>query len=140
MKGRVLMKFKLIIYLLVAVFIVGCSSSSNGPTLVELNVEPKISILDIGTSEYYQAIATYSNGDVADVSDRVSWSLENQSGIVESVEHPDYPGLSFALAVKAGEDNIVATLGGVSTKSAITVVDVQLVTLVVTPSDVDLSV
>jgi len=125
-------------------FMVACDNSSSSSIdpikIVELDVEPKISTLNVGTSERYRAIATYSDGVVADVSDQVLWSLENQSGIVESIEDPDYPEFLFALAVKAGEDNIVATIGGISSRSAVTVVDTQLVELVVSPKDADLSV
>jgi hypothetical protein len=122
-----------------AIFLAGCSSSSNPPAIVELNIEPKIATLDLGSSEPYQALAMDSNGTVTDVSDRVSWSLENESGIVELSDNPDYPGEAFALAVLVGQDNIVATLGELTTKAAVTVVNSALVDLIVTPDRADLS-
>ncbi len=138
------MKYIYGIIVFAALFIAGCSSSSDdapaGATIVELHIEPKISILHLGTSEYYKAIAIYSDNSVSDVSDEVTWSLENDSGIVEPSTNPDYPGLSFATAVMVGQDNIVATLNGVSTTSAVEVVDVELVSLAVSPQDQSISV
>jgi len=115
-------------------------SSSNSPAIVELNIEPIISVLDMGSSELYEAFTIDADGNVTNVSDQVSWSLENQSGIVEFSENPDFPGFAYALAVMVGTDDVVATLGEFSAKAAVTVVAVQLVGLVVSPKDMDLSI
>jgi uncharacterized protein YjdB len=122
--------------------IIGSGSSSSNPAIpaiIELDIEPKIAILDLGSSEPYQAIAMDASGNVSDVSDQVSWSLENESGIVELSENPDYPGKAFALAVLAGQDNIVATLGELTTRASVTVVDSVLIDLSVTPENVSLT-
>ena len=116
----------------------GSSSSPASPAIVQLDIEPKIATLDLGTSEPYQAIAMDADGNVSDVSDQVSWSLENESGIVELSENPDYPGKAFALTVAVGQDNIVATLDELTTKASVTVVDGILIDLAVSPQTVDL--
>lgn len=117
----------------------GCSSTDHDPgtpvTLVNLDIEPKISVLDIGTSEYYKAVATYSDGTVTEVSDQVSWSLENNSGIIVPKNDPDYPGLTFAEAVQVGTDNLIAALESMTTTASVTVVDVVLVSLAISPSE-----
>jgi hypothetical protein len=126
----------------IAVFLLaGCGgSSNNSPVIVQIDIEPKIATLDIGTSELYQVIAADSDGNISDVTDRVRWSLENQSGIVEISQNPDYPGFAFALAVIAGQDNIVATLAQLSSTSAVTVVEAQLIDLMVSPTETDLPI
>jgi hypothetical protein len=118
--------------------IIASGGSSSSPEIVQLDIEPKIATLDLGSSEPYQALAIDANGKVTDVSDRVSWSLENESGIVELSENPDYPGKAFALAVEVGQDNIVASLGELTTKASVTVVDSVLIDLNVTPENVSL--
>ena len=121
--------------MLLALFMAGCSSSNDpAPTIAEIHVEPKLSILNVGTSERYQAIAIDDRGTVTDVSDQVTWSLQNDNGTVEL--STDSPGLALAKAI--GTDNIVATLGLLSTTSAVTVVDEVLDTLVVSPAGADL--
>lgn len=126
--------FALTIFLLT-----GCSSTDHEPeapvTLVKLDIEPKISVLNIGTSEYYKAVGTFSDGAVSDVSEQVTWSLENNSGIIVPKNDPDYPGLTFAEAVQAGNDNLVATLDAINTTASVTVVDVSLVSLVISPAE-----
>ncbi|WP_455212671.1 hypothetical protein, partial [Kaarinaea lacus] len=71
---------------------------------MELIVEPIITILDVGTSQHYKAWAIDSDGAVSDVSSEVSWSLENDSAIVQF----DPTDSSLALAIAAGTDNVVA--------------------------------
>jgi len=48
------------------------------------------------------------------VTNEVAWSLEADSGILKPVNDPQQPGLSFALAVMAGQDNLVARLDSLS--------------------------
>lgn len=131
----------LFVFAIGALLLGGCSSSDNNsppppvtPEIVRLDIEPKIATLDVGTSDLYRALATDVEGRISDVTNTVQWSLEGQSGIVEISNNPAYPESAFVLAVSAGQDNIVAQLGGVSTTSAITVVDVQLVDLAVSPA------
>jgi len=119
--------------------IIASGGSSSSPEIVQLDIEPKIATLDLGSSEPYQAIAMDADGKVSDVSDQVSWSLENETGIVELSENPDYPGKAFALAVEVGQDDIVATLGELTTKASVTVVNSVLIGLSVTPESVSLT-
>ena len=124
---------------LAILLLVGCSSTDQvteaPPSLVRLDIEPKISILDVGTSEYYKAVATYSDGTVSDVSGEAAWSLENNSGIIIPKNDPDYPGLTFAEAVQVGTDNLVAALDSMTTTASVTVVDVALVSLAISPAE-----
>jgi len=128
--------------MILALLMAGCSSSSKSsppppppaPEIVEINIEPPIVTLDVGTSEHYQAIARDDEGTISDVSDQVLWSLENDNGTVEL--SADIPGLALAKAI--GTDNVVATLGLLSTTSAVTVIDEVLDTLVVSPAGADL--
>jgi len=125
--------------MILSLFMAGCSSSSDpAPTppaqIVEILVEPKLSILTVGTSEHYQAYAVDDQGNVTDVSDQVTWSLQKDDGTVEL--STDSPGLTLALV--AGTDNITATLDQLTNTSAVTVVDAVLNTLAVTPIDAHL--
>jgi hypothetical protein len=91
------MKIRLYLITLLVIFsLAGCDNSNdeanNAPAVVSFDIEPKLSVLDIGTSEHFQALVTYSNGDVTDVSDTAAWTLENQSGIIEAQEDPDGSG------------------------------------------------
>ena len=125
--------------MILALFMAGCSSSNDPapappPQIVEILVEPKLSILAVGTSEHYQAYAIDDEGNVTDVSDQVVWSLQNDDGTVEL--STDSPGLTLALV--AGTDNITATLDQLTNTSAVTVVNATLDTFVVTPVDAHL--
>ena len=125
--------------MILALFMAGCSSSNDPaptppPEIVEILVEPKLSILTVGTSEHYQAYAIDVEGTISDVSDQVAWTLQNDDNTVELSS--DSPGLT--LAVTAGTDNIIATLDQLTNTSAVTVVNATLNTFVVTPADADL--
>ena len=123
--------------MILALFMAGCDNSNDPaptPQIVEIQVEPVASTLDVGTSEHYQAFATDDAGNVTDVSDQVVWSLQDGNGTV--MLNTDSPGL--ALAVQIGTDNIVATLGELSSTGRVTVVESELLVYVVTPKDAHL--
>ena len=137
------MRLALTIGLILASLLTGCSDSSDsnkGVTYKKLAVEPPLATLDIGSSERFIALVTDSENVVKDVSDQVTWYLEFDSGILEPVDSPEHPGLSFALAVMSGQDNLVAALGSLSAKSAINVVEAELIELTVTPNSADMLV
>jgi hypothetical protein len=123
----------------------GCSDGSDRlpqtpPTITTLSIEPPIAILDIDSSERYQALATYSDGLVKDVTGLADWSLEFDTGVVEPASDPGDPGGFLVRAVMAGEDTILATLEGVSANSPVSVVESELVRLDIIPQEADLLV
>ena len=137
------MRLTLTIGLILTSLLIGCSSGSDshkGATYKKLDIEPPLATLDVGSSERFKALVLDSEGLVKDVSNEVSWYLEFDSGILEPVDSPEHPGLSFALAVMSGQDNLVAGLGSLTAKSAITVVEAELIELTITPNSADMLV
>jgi trimeric autotransporter adhesin len=135
------MKFQFLVLSLLALLI-GCSDSSDRkptqpPSLIALNIEPAYTILDIGSSEHYQALASYSDGEVKNVTGEASWSLESDTGIVELTTEGDH---LTATAVMAGQDNIRATFESLSGTSYIEVVEAALVEFTVTPAEAEMLV
>lgn len=135
------MKLQILVITLLAL-LVGCSDSSDRkpeqpPSITDLNIEPAYIVLDIGSSETYRAQATYSNGEVRNVSGDVSWSLESDTGIVELSAGADK---LLATAVMAGQDNLRATLGSQTATSFIEVVEAALVELTVSPAEAEMLV
>ena len=122
--------------MILALFMAGCSSSNDPappPRVVAVYLEPTAVILDVGTSEKFQALAVDENGYTTDVTDQASWSLVNNNDVVE-LDATD-PSLVKALAV--GNDSVTASYGGViSDPATVTVVEEALVSLTVTPTDV----
>ena len=112
----------------------GSSSSSTGPTLQSIDVTPKASILDIGNTQHFQAMGTYSDESQKEITDDVIWSLQSDKGIIKPVDD----SLSFAEAVLIGEDKIVATLGTVTASADVKVVESQLISLTISPKQTDL--
>lgn len=121
--------------------LLGCNSSNDDPaTVVSFDIEPKLTVLDVGTGEFFKALATYSDGNVSDITSEVDWSLENNSGIVEFQDNPESDGRLYAMAVKTGGDNIVATMDDLTTSSAVTVVEAILTTIEVMPAEASLPI
>jgi uncharacterized protein YjdB len=82
--------------------------------------------LDVGATQQFSAIATYSDGSSADISPQVMWASSNPQ--VATIY-----GNGLATAVSAGTANITATLGGVT--SPATALAVQpLSSIAVSPS------
>lgn len=136
---------RLIISVIFAHVLIGCSSSNDGPvdspaTVVSFDIEPKITILDVGTGEFFKALVTYSDGNVSDVTDEVDWSLEDDSGIIEIQDNPENDGRLYAVAAQAGEDNIVATMDEMTTSSSVRVVEVSLTGIEITPIEASLPI
>jgi len=117
----------------------GCSDDDEAPpvdqkpAIAEIHIEPLVSVLNLGTTTRFVAIAVDVNGFSSDVSNQVEWSMKLSPPILVSKNDPDFPGLSLAVAEKMGTDDIVATLGGLTTTASVEVVNVTLDSLTVTP-------
>lgn len=129
--------------LILALFMAGCDNSNDPtptpppPGVEAVYLEPTAVILDVGTSEKFQALAVDENGETTDVTDQASWSLVNNNNTVE-LDATD-PSLVKALAV--GNDSVTASYGGVTSDPAIvTVVEKTLSSLTVTPTEVTMVV
>ena len=133
-----------LVIMLMSLGLAACDNSNdepdNTPTVISFDIEPKISVLDIGTSENFKALVTYSDGEVSDVTATATWSLKDQSGIIEQQDSPNDSGDYYAVAVKAGSDEIVATLGDMTTSSSVTVVEADLIALEITPTEASLPI
>lgn len=131
--------FTSFIVLAIALLAMGCSDGSDRtppPYITALNVEPPLAILDVGSSEFFRAIATYSDGTLTEVSSLVSWSLEIDNGTVE--ERPGGGSRYEVLALMGGEEGIVARFDSHSAKATVVVVEAQLVELRLSPRAADL--
>lgn len=139
--------FLMLFAAVLSLLFIGCGSSNSSdpippiPTIKKLDIEPKDSILTIGTTEHYQVIATYSDFTTKDVTDEVNWSLEHSSGIIEPYSDRESPDLAFAKAVKTGKDKLLAALGDLNTSANVEVVDnVTLTQMDVRPLEANLSI
>ncbi len=133
------MKTLISLVALVLIFFSGCSDDTEtNPSVVlqSISVTPTSTILDLGTTESFQATGQYSDSSSKDITDTVIWSLENSTGIVEEVN----ASLSYVKAVSIGSDTLQATLNGVSGSAEITVVEASLSMLTITPETLDLMV
>jgi len=110
----------------------GCGSSNNtiplppAPVLQSITVTPASSKLDIGTTQHFTATGIYSDSSQKNITNDVTWSLENNDGTIELSG-------SQVKAVKEGSDRVIATLGTISSRADVTVVEVALISLQITP-------
>ena len=62
----------------------GVASSAETPSLLSILIAPAIKDLQVGKSQQYSAIATWSNGRARDVSAEAIWSCSSDTGAVLS--------------------------------------------------------
>ncbi|BCG62375.1 MAG: hypothetical protein methR_P0016 [Methyloprofundus sp.] len=127
--------------LLMLLLLSGCGSSSDdsasSPQTVKVYLEPKDITLVVDTSEKFTAFASDINNNTTDVTNQAVWSLEKNDGTVQL----DASNPSLIRALAQGQDRVTASFDGVSSAAAtVTVIDDVLVTLVVSPSNVDMAV
>ena len=121
----------------------GCSDSSDRkpppppPSIVSLGIEPPLARLDIGNSQEFLAVATYSDGAVLEVSARVRWDLEFETGVIEGNPEPENGGRYLATALMGGQERIVATFDSFTTSASVEVADAELVEIMVMPGSVE---
>lgn len=77
---------------LCACFLIGCAGMYDTPHLSYMTVTPGVESLAMGETVQFKAMATYSNGTTADVSNSVIWHIQdasvaavNTSGLASSV-------------------------------------------------------
>jgi hypothetical protein len=100
--------------------------------LVSIDVAPVDPSIALGTLSQFEALGTYSDSTIQDLTDQVAWSSSDE--LVAAVSNaPGSHGL--ATAVSAGSTTITAALSGVSSSSLLTVTPALLVTVEVTPID-----
>ena len=105
------------------------------PTLTSITVSPATVTISVGTTTQFKAQGTYSDLSTADLSDSVIWSTGTVA--VASVSNAaGTRGLVTALAV--GTSNVVASLSGVVATATVTVSLAKLVSITVTPNQLDL--
>ncbi|MCG9729879.1 Ig-like domain-containing protein [Shewanella sp. Isolate13] len=142
------------LFLLTLLILAGCGGDDDGfPTggcggpgdpcpayAVALDITPSNSVIAVSTQQIYQAIATYSDGEIKDVSQEVSWSSSEPTLASISAN-------GVAMGVLAGEVQITASLppaqegGTVLTDSAaLKVTDAALTALNIEPGQAQILV
>ena len=97
-------------------------------TLVSLAVAPSNSTMAIGTTKQFTATATFSDSSTQDVTASALWSSSNAS-----VATIDNQGLASSVAI--GSATITATLGAISGSTSLTIANVHLVSIAITPAN-----
>jgi trimeric autotransporter adhesin len=97
-------------------------------TLVSLAVTPANSTMAIGTSKQFTAIGTFSDTSTQDLTASVLWS--SSKATVATINNQ---GLASSVAL--GSATITATLGAVSGTTGLTVANVHLVSITITPAN-----
>ena len=95
--------------------------------IVSLAVSPSTAVIPLGTTQQFQAIATYTDGTTQDLTTSATWSSDTKSVALVSSN-----GLASGIGI--GGANITATASGVSGCRALTVGPPALVSLTITPS------
>ncbi len=143
-------KFKIKIYLvltlLLGVFLLsGCGSDGGsdhvwdadtndaGATLTAIAVTPVDPNIPRGLTKQFAATGTYSDNSEMDITASVIWSSENTD--VATMNDNGLTTSGRATAINAGESLITATLGSIFNTSLLTVNDVTLSAIVITPVD-----
>src|SRR6184192_2314009 len=97
-------------------------------TLVSLTVTPANSTMALGTSKQFTATGTFSDASTQDVTASVLWS--SSKATVATINNQ---GLASSVAI--GSATITATLGAVSGSTNLTVANVHLVSIAITPAN-----
>ncbi|ENM5729584.1 Ig-like domain-containing protein [Vibrio mimicus] len=95
--------------------------------LQSLEVTPQNASIPKGLNQQYQAVGSFSNGETKDVTNQVSWSVENGNLATINSE-------GLAQGVNVGTTKITATLGLIKRDVNLQVVDPVAVRLEVTPA------
>ena len=97
-------------------------------TLVSLAVTPANSTMAIGTSKQFTATGTFSDTSTQDLTASVLWS--SSQATVATINN-----LGLATSVALGSATITATLGTVSGSTGLTVANVHLVSITISPAN-----
>lgn len=92
----------------------GSATLSVAPTLTSITVSPSTANINVGATQQFSALATYSDGSTANVSSTVTWTSATASVATISSS-------GLATAVATGSSVITAAMGGISGTSSLTV-------------------
>ena len=113
------------------------SSSTNvtvgSPVLVSIALTPSNASIALGASEQYQAIGTYSDGSTQNITSLAEWS-----GVPANIVSLGSSG--YATSAVQGTATIQAALGTVSGLTSLTVGPPVLISVIVSPSTVNINV
>ncbi len=102
------------------------STSTPALALLSIDVEPASPAnLNVGSTQQFQATATYSNGSTADVTSKVTWTSDTPGTAVIS-------SAGLATCVGVGSTNIRATMSGM-TSPAVTLTVILLSAINIAP-------
>ncbi len=104
----------------------GCVGGGCAPTLSSITVEPTPLSMAAGVSQQYRALATYSDGDIQDVTALATWSSTD-----ETVALVASGGLASAVSV--GTATVTAAYGGSTGTGSLEITPAQLVSLSISP-------
>ncbi|MEE8471227.1 MAG: Ig-like domain-containing protein, partial [Dehalococcoidia bacterium] len=107
------------------------------PVMVSIAVTPESAVVEVGKTQQFAAVGRYSDGSTAEITAEVTWS--SSDSVVVTIDHT-----GLAIAEAEGIAEITATLGGITSNSAIlnaTAAPVpQVVSIEVTPESSFVSV
>jgi hypothetical protein len=121
------------------------SSENNGAQLVAISITPTNSQIAANTSQKLSAIGIYSDNSKKDLTGSVTWSTSDTAVTTFSAAaktsakasiamlSQSGTGHAYAYGIQAGHANIMATSGGTSGSTPITVTNATLVSIAVTP-------
>ena len=100
------------------------------PALVSLTVTPSAISIPLGTTQHFDAVGTYTNGSMQDLTGSVTWSSSSNVASISA------SGLASTSAT--GATTITASAGSISASAVLTIAPPTLVSLTVTPSAVSI--
>ena len=127
---------------LILLLLVSCSADN--PTrhntfvpLTSISVTGTYDVMADGTVNQYKAIGNFSGQFTRDITDEVSWSMQN-TAIAEVSNIEGSEGL--VTANSPGETTVEASFDGIFAGAAVIVSDAELTGLEITPQDAELSI
>ncbi|WP_310597746.1 beta strand repeat-containing protein [Aeromonas aquatica] len=103
------------------------SVTVNNTSVSALQVIPAASTIALGTKTQLQALATFQNGSVQDVSDQVQWSSSDTTLV-------DINSAGLVTGQGIGQATVTATLGSVSRSATVTVTNAVATSIQITPA------
>ncbi|MEG3025627.1 MAG: Ig-like domain-containing protein, partial [Aeromonas sp.] len=99
----------------------------NNTSISALQVIPAASTIALGTKIQLQALATFQNGSVQDVSDQVLWSSSDTT-------LADINSVGMVTSKGIGQATLTATLGSISRSATLTITNAITTSLQITPA------
>jgi len=105
------------------------------PKLVSIAVTPASSSIAVDTTVQFTAIGTYSDSSTKNLTSSVTWNSSNTSVATVSTTSPT---AGLAKAIASGSTTVTASSGSISGSAALTVTSATAVSIIVTPTAVNL--